>query len=320
MKIADLSALPFDFHPKKDEITETLVERGRKFVSLQGIHTKEYNALAIEVGECRLARCQVKGRIMIDAGTHALFEPDMARALKPLKKVKPKKTSESMDVDVDADEDDYCSDEENDWRYNNRHSQQGTTTGQDFDELEKKTKKLYTLTDDQCLLCHSLVWGFALDMKKWLQFFVDKVNPVEWNPIAFDMLVLPDAQKDLIRALVEAHTNPDAPSSFDDFIANKGKGLIAVLHGGPGSGKTMTCESIAEFAQRPLYCLSSGDLGITPTELESALEKHLRLCTIWNAVLLLDEADVYLEERSLHDIKRNALVSIFLRLLEYYQV
>jgi SpoVK/Ycf46/Vps4 family AAA+-type ATPase len=36
-------------------------------------------------------------------------------------------------------------------------------------------------------------------------------------------------------------------------------------------------------------------------------------------VLLLDEADVFLEKRTIHDIHRNALVSIFLRLLEYFQ-
>jgi len=36
-------------------------------------------------------------------------------------------------------------------------------------------------------------------------------------------------------------------------------------------------------------------------------------------VVLLDEADVFLEERDLKDLNRNALVSIFLRVLEYYQ-
>lgn len=39
----------------------------------------------------------------------------------------------------------------------------------------------------------------------------------------------------------------------------------------------------------------------------------------WGAVLLLDEADVYLERRSINDLMRNSLVSIFLRLLEYFQ-
>ena len=39
----------------------------------------------------------------------------------------------------------------------------------------------------------------------------------------------------------------------------------------------------------------------------------------WNAVLLLDECDVFLEARSTHDLERNKLVSIFLRVLEYYE-
>jgi hypothetical protein len=36
-------------------------------------------------------------------------------------------------------------------------------------------------------------------------------------------------------------------------------------------------------------------------------------------VLLIDEADVFLEKRTLTDVHRNALVSVFLRLLEYYE-
>jgi hypothetical protein len=35
-------------------------------------------------------------------------------------------------------------------------------------------------------------------------------------------------------------------------------------------------------------------------------------------VLLLDEADVYLERRATQDVLYNALVSMFLRSLEYY--
>lgn len=36
-------------------------------------------------------------------------------------------------------------------------------------------------------------------------------------------------------------------------------------------------------------------------------------------MLLLDEADVYLEARSTTDLDRNKLISIFLRQLEYFQ-
>jgi hypothetical protein len=39
----------------------------------------------------------------------------------------------------------------------------------------------------------------------------------------------------------------------------------------------------------------------------------------WNALLLLDEADVYVESRANRDLLRNELVSVFLRKLEYYK-
>ncbi|KAI8168695.1 hypothetical protein K4K49_000312 [Colletotrichum sp. SAR 10_70] len=40
--------------------------------------------------------------------------------------------------------------------------------------------------------------------------------------------------------------------------------------------------------------------------------------SFYYTVVLLDEADVFLEERSLQNLERNALVSVFLRVLEYY--
>ena len=54
-------------------------------------------------------------------------------------------------------------------------------------------------------------------------------------------------------------------------------------------------------------------------KLEAQLPLIFQRADKWNAVLLLDEADVFLEQRSLHDVHRNALVSVFLRELEYYQ-
>lgn len=53
-------------------------------------------------------------------------------------------------------------------------------------------------------------------------------------------------------------------------------------------------------------------------KLEAQLPLIFQRADKWNAVLLLDEADVFLEQRSLHDVHRNALVSVFLRELEYY--
>ena len=39
----------------------------------------------------------------------------------------------------------------------------------------------------------------------------------------------------------------------------------------------------------------------------------LELATSWEAVLLIDEADIFLTKRDPNDLERNALVAIFLR-------
>lgn len=60
-------------------------------------------------------------------------------------------------------------------------------------------------------------------------------------------------------------------------------------------------------------------MGTDSRTLEAQLSRILDIAHVWGAVLLLDEADVFLERRSVHDLQRNALVSVFLRLLEYFQ-
>lgn len=52
--------------------------------------------------------------------------------------------------------------------------------------------------------------------------------------------------------------------------------------------------------------------------LEKSLIRIFQLASHWKAILLLDEADVVVKERTTSDVVRNALVSVFLRKLEYY--
>lgn len=73
------------------------------------------------------------------------------------------------------------------------------------------------------------------------------------------------------------------------------------------------------MAEKPLFRVTCGDIGTKPEEVEKYLESVLHLSKNWGCVVLLDEADVFLEERSLNDLERNALVSVFLRVLEYYE-
>ncbi|PNP85355.1 hypothetical protein FNYG_01184 [Fusarium nygamai] len=78
---------------------------------------------------------------------------------------------------------------------------------------------------------------------------------------------------------------------------------------GPGTGKTLTAESVAEIAKRPLYRVTCGDIGTKAEDVEKYLEIVMYLGKTWGCVVLLDEADVFLEQRSLVNLERNALVS-----------
>jgi hypothetical protein len=59
----------------------------------------------------------------------------------------------------------------------------------------------------------------------------------------------------------------------------------------------------------PLYRVGAGDLGTSASQVESALKPAFDLCSHWNAVLLIDEADVFLERRSGDSLSQNELVS-----------
>lgn len=176
------------------------------------------------------------------------------------------------------------------------------------------------LTDDHRLVASTSVYGYSLKDKEWLKFYLDCSSEIKWNSAAFEALVLPKEQenlKDLILAFAKAQST--SLDKFDDVVQGKGRGIIMQLSGPPGVGKTMTAESVAEVMQVPLYSMSAGDLGSDAYDVEKKLKDILRMIPKWGAVLLLDEADVFMEARTTTDLKRNELVSIFLRMLEYYE-
>ncbi len=76
---------------------------------------------------------------------------------------------------------------------------------------------------------------------------------------------------------------------------------------------------MAEHMRVPLYMMGASDLGYSSSQVEGALTTVLEMVAKWNAVLLIDECDVFLEARNSDNLDRNKMVSIFLRTLEYYE-
>jgi SpoVK/Ycf46/Vps4 family AAA+-type ATPase len=122
--------------------------------------------------------------------------------------------------------------------------------------------------------------------------------------------------KETSRNLVTQHAKSEA---IEDVIRVKGKGLVVLLHGPPGVGKTLSAESLAILTDKRLYSVRMADIGLSRSTVEGNSRRIFELATHGEAILLFDEADVFLEVRSLEDMSRNSLVSTLLRILGYFQ-
>lgn len=72
---------------------------------------------------------------------------------------------------------------------------------------------------------------------------MDGVTDVKWDHSVFKNLVIEEKAKALLFSFITSRLAEDQVVDFDDFITGKGKGLIILLHGPPGIGKTMTAEA-----------------------------------------------------------------------------
>lgn len=142
------------------------------------------------------------------------------------------------------------------------------------------------------------------------------LEPYVYDETLASKLVIGPDELDLLDTLIGLALNPEAGTG-SDFVRGKSGGMTVLCHGIPGTGKTLTAEVFAEKNKRPLYAVQCSQLGIDVKALEKNLTKVLANASRWNAVLLIDEADVYVRERG-DDIVQNAIVGVFLRVLEYY--
>lgn len=161
-------------------------------------------------------------------------------------------------------------------------------------------------------MCSPIVYGFSFMSKDWVKMNIETISDIQFSDKAFDELIVPEVYKDIFVASL-THEMP----SFDS-IEGKGNAKIFLLYGPPGTGKTMTAESVSEYLHKPLYFVSVGELGISPDSMEDKLTEVMEVAASWDAIILLDEVDVFAVKRSGADIQRNAMTAIFLRLLEKY--
>ncbi|KAI0634518.1 P-loop containing nucleoside triphosphate hydrolase protein [Trametes polyzona] len=297
-KIDTLDIYPLKYHPEAPTLEAALLARGKKWLELKGVHHMQYDGPAAYIlssvtGKTAI-KYNVKSRVMIDRGSFRRFNPYYCMPNVKLD------TSFSQNVPSD---------------YPAHPPNRPNDVAATFHVRSRNPRDDSELTEEDLILTPPVLYGFSLTDKMWLEFNVQLVQPIIWNDEAFENLVLPNDRKILLQSLVEAH---NSDMSFDDFVHNKGRGLVVNLFGPPGVGKTLSAEATSEHVRQPLYVVGAGDLGTTAAALDQALNKVFDIATSWKAIVLIDEADVFLEQRTLHDMERNAMVAVFLRHVEYY--
>ncbi|EDN08181.1 predicted protein [Histoplasma mississippiense (nom. inval.)] len=262
--VENLPAYPLEYHADP-AIKSRLVSNGQKFVSLMGSHHCQYRGTSFIQRKDGMLKYPVDSKIVVDAKVFREMNPNYGR----LESKRPHM------VDMF-----------------------GTVLEtESVDRIGCRNLDPSQMLEDDLALCSPTVLAFSLNDKIWGEFAVvavEDVEPSSFSNTAFNLLTLPKDKKEVIQSLTESRVNI---SSFDDVIEGKGQGVIILLHGPPGVGKTLTAEAVAERLERPLYSIASK----------------------WKAVLLLDEADVFLQQRDNLHLERNRLVAIFLRTLEYYR-
>jgi ATPase family associated with various cellular activities (AAA) len=158
----------------------------------------------------------------------------------------------------------------------------------------------------------------TLGRKQWLAFDVISFLEFDYSDRPWKSLIIDEKDLDLVRSIAGRYKGSNIQPWTADFIPGKGQGQVVLLHGSPGTGKTMTVECIATQMGRPLMSLTAADIGTAEASAEANLAKYLGLATKWGAIVVIDEAETFLTKRKEGDLSRNAVVTAFLRALEYY--
>jgi len=154
----------------------------------------------------------------------------------------------------------------------------------------------------------------VFDIKQHEFFWVhsDNMVPYVYDKSLREKLILPQTHRDLLDVLTS-----DLDAFVSDIIEGKSAGNVILCKGIAGVGKTLTAEVYAELIERPLYSISTGNLGTKASEINKNLQLIFSQAKRWGCVLLLDEADVFVIRRG-DNIEQNAIVAEFLRTIEYF--
>ncbi|KAJ2994012.1 hypothetical protein NUW58_g1665 [Xylaria curta] len=166
------------------------------------------------------------------------------------------------------------------------------------------------------LFCPPRIWAFSLTHKSWESILPKDIGEVRRQDDALAELEMVADHKNYLESALLTHLRDGQGVNSGGMVRRKGRGFNILLHGGPGTGKTLTAEWLAAKHVVPLYKITCGELGMDVDILEKRLQEVFLRATNWRALLLLDDADIFIKTRSIQDLRRYAIVSIFLHQLD----
>ncbi|KAL1630633.1 hypothetical protein SLS54_000504 [Diplodia seriata] len=312
----------FEAVPERDRYRHKLIQRGSKFLSVAEVKHMYYAGPTLEMRE------DVESQVVVDFETAFSVKDNADKQWKPELLLFQVVASSPKDALLGVVRNDECNAEccRGEWVYNDSLAQIRqredyansllprtnavdelppiTIGSRPLKELRTSPDGNFVLSEEELLIMSYRVFGFVLRSRKWDLAHLTDVNMEEiatatskdgeserrqgekGTLTAFDRLVLEKGHRDMIVSLVSQH--------FRDKESRTGK------------------REEFDIVQ------GKGDLGTTAKEVEKALETNFALASKWDCILLLDEADVFLAQRTKEDFKRNGLVAAFLRVMEYY--
>ncbi|KAJ5161042.1 hypothetical protein N7492_006434 [Penicillium capsulatum] len=298
--IKELEAFPIRHHPNHEQIRKDLIKRGQKFRDLAGSHTQHCNGSAFFMKNGKPIKLKINSRVGVDAAFFRKMQPNYSRPR--LHDIWAERKDGIAVIDLDT--------------------LFGNDREQEKEKMQEGSVDAHKMGESDLLICCPTVCCFSFKEKMFLECAVGALADVQWSPGSFECLKIPPKTKTLLSSLAETRLDLVPTLPFDDIIDGKGRGLNILLHGPPGVGKTFTVEATAERFNLPLYSISAGELVVDHGDsnaLEQQLETIFTIAKHFNAVLLLDEADAFMEARTSYHDNHNRLVTVFLRKLEYYE-
>jgi hypothetical protein len=101
-KITSLGCYPLKYHKNEAQLRKDLIDRGKKFVSLSGVHYKSHQGMAYYKKKKAIIKVNINGRIMIDPSIHRRINPNY-----PISLVRPK-DHDLLSDDEDSDDESGC--------------------------------------------------------------------------------------------------------------------------------------------------------------------------------------------------------------------